>query len=574
MKNTRNFVLSVYCAVLFVLASAPVGSAGIITPEINALLDSLDAELGAHDSRETAYLANISSLRDRLRDATGNEQRYWISHELYDAYSCFDSDSALAYAKKCYDLASLLGRRDWMNQMNLNRVYIYSATGLLSEAENCLAAVDTTQLKGKAMAEYYKTRLFFETHRDQFIGRNAQLIYQPEVDEFLTRLSRSLDEDDPDYFWLVGWYSIADTERSSRLRPKLEKNIAESKHNSIKNAKDDWMLSRVCLQTGDSIGMMRYLILSAISDTRSCNREIASLEELGAILYAQGDYERANSYLSFSIKCADSYKSRVRVGNLANLQDLVFNALNRTNSNQLQTMRHYLLWILLISIVLVIALIFIGIQLYQQKKTRKVLSDTKEKLEERVSELQSVRNQLEKTNSELSEMYETARESTRELAEVNDAKEKYITNIFAICSSYINKIDDFRKDIYRMIMAKRTDEVFNLVKSQELSHGEIKELYSNFDRIFLDIYPDFVKDFNTLLRPDEQISLKKGELLTTELRIYALVRLGMNDSVKIAQFLHCSVQTVYNTRQRTRNKAIVPKEHFAEAVRSLGKPVI
>ena len=95
--------------------------------------------------------------------------------------------------------------------------------------------------------------------------------------------------------------------------------------------------------------------------------------------------------------------------------------------------------------------------------------------------------------------------------------------------------------------------------------------YKNFDAIFLHVYPSFVSDFNELLLPEERIVLKEGELLNTELRIYALVRLGINDSVKIAELLHCSPQTVYNNRLKVRNKASVPKEQFAETVRLLGK---
>lgn len=110
-----------------------------------------------------------------------------------------------------------------------------------------------------------------------------------------------------------------------------------------------------------------------------------------------------------------------------------------------------------------------------------------------------------------------------------------------------------------------------MTDSSTLAVNELKEFYSNFDAIFLHIYPDFVSDFNALLQPDKQIIPKEGELLNTELRIYALVRLGISDSVKIAEFLHCSPQTVYNNRLKTRSKAIVPKEHFADIVKSLGK---
>ena len=119
--------------------------------------------------------------------------------------------------------------------------------------------------------------------------------------------------------------------------------------------------------------------------------------------------------------------------------------------------------------------------------------------------------------------------------------------------------------------AKQFDEVKALTDSPTMAHNELKEFYHNFDAIFLHVYPDFVNDFNALLQPESRIVLKEGELLNTDLRIYALVRLGINDSVKIAEFLHCSPQTVYNNRLRTRNKAIIPKEEFANTVRSLGK---
>ena len=222
--------------------------------------------------------------------------------------------------------------------------------------------------------------------------------------------------------------------------------------------------------------------------------------------------------------------------------------------------------------VCMVALIFIIRQMRQLTSSRQQLHRTNVELRERVEELQQTREELAATNQRLSQMYDNARQSASNLSERNETKERYIANIFTMCSDYISKLDDFRKNIYRMIMARRFDEISELTKSPELSHSQIKGLYANFDRIFLQIYPDFVNDFNTLLRPEDRVTPRKNDQLTTELRIYALVRLGLNDSVKIAKFLHVSVQTVYNTRQRTRNKAIVPKETFAEAVKSLGRP--
>ncbi len=161
--------------------------------------------------------------------------------------------------------------------------------------------------------------------------------------------------------------------------------------------------------------------------------------------------------------------------------------------------------------------------------------------------------------------------TNNQLLEANYVKEEYIGYVFSICSSYISKLEEYRKNVNRKLKTGQVEELKSWSASTSIVQSELKEFYHSFDAIFLHVYPDFVDDFNALLRPEERVVLKEGELLNTELRIYALVRLGINDSVKIAEFLHCSPQTVYNNRLRTRNKAVIPKENFAEVVRSLGK---
>ena len=192
-------------------------------------------------------------------------------------------------------------------------------------------------------------------------------------------------------------------------------------------------------------------------------------------------------------------------------------------------------------------------------------------LNKHVGELEKAHMQLAEVNSQLQSLNEQLLDTNSKLTESNYVKEEYIGYVFNICSSYISKLDEYRKNINRKIRTGMVDEVKKMTDSSTLAANELKEFYSNFDAIFLHIYPDFVSDFNALLQPDKQIIPKEGELLNTELRIYALVRLGISDSVKIAEFLHCSPQTVYNNRLKTRSKAIVPKEHFADIVKSLGK---
>ncbi len=206
------------------------------------------------------------------------------------------------------------------------------------------------------------------------------------------------------------------------------------------------------------------------------------------------------------------------------------------------------------------------------RNSRATLNDANLELCERVNELQSIREELDVANSKLAEMYESVRADARELSESNETKEEYIANVFSILSGYITRQEDFRSKLLRMLKERKFDDALRTVRSPELPADDIKEFCANFDNVFLRIYPDFVEDFNTLLRPEERIAPRTPGHLTSDLRVYALVRLGVTDSVGIAKFLHCSVQTVYNIRQRTRNKAAVPREEFAARVRALGRP--
>ena len=140
-----------------------------------------------------------------------------------------------------------------------------------------------------------------------------------------------------------------------------------------------------------------------------------------------------------------------------------------------------------------------------------------------------------------------------------------------LISNYISLLDEFRGKLKCKLKVHQYEEALALTSNQAMTQSELKEFYRTFDTIFLHVYPSFVEEFNQLLVPEERIVLTEDEKLNTTLRIYALVRLGISESVKIADFLHCSTQTVYNIRLKTRNKLIVPKDDFLKLVQNIGK---
>lgn len=570
---SKSFITIILLVISICGASAKSSAAlnsGLSTQQ---LLDSLDSSLGKSAAYTAEKERRISSLRRRLSQTANPEQRFWICRNLVDEYSSYNSDSALHYIDASTAVGRQAGRREWVDEMNLNRAYIYAATGLLAEAESALNEVDPRQMTPALATEYYNRLLFVLTHKDQYLGKNSLTRpYSERAKAMLDSVSRLMQPSDPQYIWFLAWRSMTDPAKTREAIPVVEKALESSTYSTREEAMNAWILSRLYELTGNSDMMMRYLILSAIADVRTSNKEIASLEEISNRLYQSNDLERANDYISHCLQLANDYKSRVRVGRLADLQYHITKAYSQRNDRQRRKLNVYFIIALVFAAGLAVAMLFLYKQNRRIHRSKTELDRSNAQLNSKVEELSQTRRQLKDANDRLEILYRNVRDEAGELAAGNDAKERYIADIFAICSDYISKLDEFRRNIYRKIVAHNFDEVKELTKSHELSHGEIKELYQNFDSIFLKVYPNFVDDFNTLLRPDERVAMKKPGVLTTELRIYALVRLGINDSVKIARFLHCSTQSVYNARMKMRNKSDISKEQFAEAVRRLGKP--
>lgn len=568
------------------MAGSPIskspGDAVRADDEIDNLLRQLDSVLAKSPDIIRAKEARIAARRGTYASAPDEEHRYWAAADLYEEYSTFDSDSALHYADLALSHARALDRRDLMAEMELNKSYIFSATGLLEEADRSLNSVKPDSLPNSLALKYCDRLLFLSTHRDLYIGvRHEKEFYSLRVDSIVQSLTSNIPPTDPVYGWLIGWKSLNYKTKAKDAIPVLKKAVDSSTHSSRADAMNAWMLAKLYERTGDRHNLFKYLLISAIADAQTCNKEIASLEEVCDFLYHSGDLDRANAYINYCIAAANQYKSRVRIGKLAERQKNILDAIHRRSQDQARTNTRFIWALALILLALIGATLHILKQNRLLRASRESLNEANgalsvrvNELSGRVDELSAVREELHSAIAELSDMYENARHSAGVLAEDNDTRDSYIANVFAICSDYIDKIDEFRVNLHKLLSQRKFDKVMSIVKSPELSAEELKELYNNFDTIFLKMYPDFVEDFNSLLRPEERIELKTPGRLTNELRIYALVRLGLNDSVRIARFLHCKSQSVYNARQRMRKKAIVPREEFADAVRNLGKTTV
>ena len=221
----------------------------------------------------------------------------------------------------------------------------------------------------------------------------------------------------------------------------------------------------------------------------------------------------------------------------------------------------------IISISLLALLIFASL-LYVIRQRRK-LSVAHKNLRSSNKQLFDANNQLRSANDQLHALNLEMQEVNKRLSESNQVKEEYVGRFLRQCSLYIDKHDEWRKKVNRMVKNREYEELYKQTRSPESQEKELEELYVNFDEAFLHLFPNFVDDFNALLRPEEQVATDNGGRLSTGLRIFALIRLGITDSGKIAEFLHYSVNTIYNYRARIKNGALTDRDHFEENVKKL-----
>lgn len=537
-------------------------------PQLLATLDSILVQTGELASQKEL---KIAQLKKKLSNAANFEEEFWINKMLYDESFVFNADSAMKYVDRNIQIATELKKKDWQDEWLINRSFMFAATGLLKEAGEVLEKVDSTSLSDGLKLSYYYQRSYLYSHLGQYMGDQKQVNnkYYNEFENANKHMLALVRPKDPLYWWCVA--SCNELSPEDSLFSALENVVLSSHHNTRLDAMNAYGLSNMYKRIGDKEKTMIYLIYSAMADLRVCNRDIASLQELSSLLYDAGDIDRTYAYMNYCLKAALLYPNRVRIINISTELDKIYANYQQRDIRWRNSLQNYLYVVTFFSIILVLALIGLYRQTKKLRKSRTELDSANHSLNQHVVELSQMYKQLALANQELQNLNELLRSANQKLQESNDVKEEYIGYVFSICSNYISKLDEYRKNINRKLKTGQFEEARQLTDNSSLTQNELKDFYANFDAIFLRVYPDFVADLNSLLRPEEQILLKDASELNTEVRIYALVRLGINDSVKIADFLHCSPQTVYNHRLRMRNKAIIPKDKFAEAVRLLGR---
>lgn len=553
----------------------PIYSEVSYSRELEEIFSKLDEMILRREEYQEMKEERIRMLQKQFNNQVSIEESFYVNKLFYEEFYVYNADSAMAYADKNLDIALQLKRKDWEYVWKINKSFLLSATGLLKEAEDELKSVPVKELSGDVLTDYYGQMVYLWSHFGQYTGSQSENVQRSYLDKermYRDSVYSVVKPSHPLYLWYKGCYFQYQGEDEMRkVIPELTQVLDSASLETRYDAMNAYILGSIYRDLGDMDNYMKYLAYSSMADITSCNKDIASLEELGTFLFSLGDIDRAYSYINYCLQNALFYNNRVRIMGISGIIDQINGVYQEHMRQQGERVRSYLVIVSVLSVVLLLSIIYIYYKLRQLATSRSKLREMNGELNRHVYDLSEAQKQLKEVNDKLQALNVELKDVNAQLRESNYVKEEYIGYVFSICSNYINKLDEYRKNINRKIKTNQIDEVKAMTDRPTMAQKELKEFYKNFDAIFLHVYPSFVSDFNELLLPEERIVLKEGELLNTELRIYALVRLGINDSVKIAEFLHCSPQTVYNNRLKVRNKAIVPKEQFAETVRLLGK---
>lgn len=495
----------------------------------------------------------ILNFKKIKSDNLTKEQEYNYNKTLYLEYQKLNSDSAIQYVRKNLKIAEELQNKELLNLAQLQLVTLYSSSGKYRESEALLKSINKKNLDSSLLPNYYISyREFFEHYAANSDNRE----YRKQIGKYRDSLLGVLNPNTLEYQINRIQQNIFINKKYKDPEKELLTLLNKTKEENPQYAMITYLLGKIAEATHDLESRKKYYALSATSDIKNANKDNASLQELALVFYEVGDVDMAYKLTQSAIEDALYCNVQFRTLLMSEVYSIINTVYQEREAQRKSELQIYLLCISLLSLFLLVAIIYVYKQMKKVSRIRSELYETSQKLAE-------LNKDITETNSQL-------QESNLQLSESNLVKEEYIAHFFNLCSTYINKLENYRIILNKKATAKQFDEIYKILKSTTLVDNELEELYKNFDIIFLNLYPTFVKDFNALLISEEQIVLKQNELLNTELRIFALIRLGITDSVKIAAFLRYSLSTIYNYRTRARNKAAVSRNDFEEMVMKIG----
>lgn len=528
----------------------------------NKSLENLYEQLDLAIKQSQHYInlkeSRIAKIKTQSKQGHTSQQLLNSYYKLYEEYKAYQNDSSIYYIHKAIDLVKRNNMKNDFTKLRSLLALQYSTSGAFTEAIAVLQSIDKKTLNDSNKKEYYIA--YYHVYGE--LG-----VYNINIDTDLSQYFFSRQNCYRDTL-----FTILPHDSEEYL---MRKEVLLTSQNKLKEALkiNDIRLSK-CKKDSHEYGIVAYyryliysslkdenmvkywLLQSAICDVKCAINDQASLWILADILSKEKDVERSYKYINFSWNANKRFSTRIRSWQISP----VLGTIDHNYQAQLKKANHQLIFAIICVSLLVITLALLAFYVNKQKS---YLSKAR-------NELKETNRQLEELNNKLSSTNDMLKASNDKLNESNSVKEEYIGQFLGTCSHYIDKLDKMRLNVNKMVKNKQYNELYSMTKSSEVKEQELEELYANFDKVFLNLFPNFVEDLNGLLKEEYQIHLPTPNKLSAIVRVFALIRLGIDDSTKIAEFLHYAVNTIYNYRAKLRNSAINDRNEFEKKVRELG----
>ena len=597
-----------------------------VNADNNKLYERLDSAIAHRADYDAIKERKLQEIKLSIQYVSDTEGKLRIYEQLINGYSPYIYEKAKAYVYEGTDLAKQTGNWEYYNRFQIIKARLLIYRGFYIEAKECLDNLEIPQsdhrqnyhYNGAMCALYYNLNAYCKN--TEFSQK-----YNTLFKEYLAKTIYYYPKKDALYYYLKGVQLIFLNADITHISATLNKAIAMLKPDSRLYGMATYAMSKAYGMKKQQEEQERYLLLAAISDVMSSNNESLALQDVALMLYKKrNNLHKAQKYINLSLEDANKYNSRLRRVELYSNLHVILSAYNEKLQKHSTWQDVAIISILGLMTVIVAAIVFVSRKNHslklkekeletlteqlsadnkQHKKDNKALQDSNDALQNSNDALQNSNdelkynnNELKYNNNELKNFNNELKDSNKALKDSNDAlkdsnkalkdsnkalqdsndefeytnaKRESMANAFImLCYQYIERLDNQRKLVIRKIKANQQNELLSILSSSKRGTEESQNFFSQFDKIFLSLYPSFVKELNTLLVPEAQIQPTENNELTPTLRVAALIRLGITESAKIAGILSYSPQTIYNYRSTLKNSAI-DKEHFEENLQKL-----
>ncbi|MBC7867488.1 MAG: tetratricopeptide repeat protein [Gloeobacteraceae cyanobacterium ES-bin-316] len=546
MKN----IFLVALILLFTADASLLGqSNGQILKELNATIENS----GQYDAVKFQKIASTI----RAYEAQNNKQpsdRYHFYSSLYEEYKIFKFDTAFLYAKKLEEIALLINDPLKIAEAKTKLAFVLLSAGMYGETNDVISRINIQGLPDSLKAAYYllRGRYFYDVadyNNDKFFYP----VYFSNAGIYLDSALALYPPQSFEYIYYSGLKQMkgGDLDKAFGNFSILVSRKDLSEHELAVAAST---LSYIYFRKSKMDTAINYQAIAAIADIRSSTKETFAILNLAQLLFQAGNFKSAALYIKKAIDDASSYGARQRKVQLSTIMPII----QSSEINYIENQRK--LWILYASVVslVLILFIFLLVTIFRQNKklteAQVVISEAHGRLSEANDQLHTVNTHLQDVNSKLED--------------ANKIKEEYVGYFFTINAEFFQKMERFKKIIEEKIHYGKFNEIKFVVNEINIA-SEKEGLLKSFDKAFLKLFPHFIDDFNGLFDEDHQVKIQERELLNTDLRIYALIRLGIRENEKIAEILEYSVKSIYAYKTKIRNRAKYPKEEFEQRIMNI-----